>query len=145
MPVSFLTEDQRRRYACFTGEPSAEQLARYFYLDDRDRPIVNQHRGDHSRLGFAIQLCTARFLGTFLDDLAEVPPGVIAYLARQLGIDQLSSFLIYRQSERRWDHASEIRRHCGFREFGEASVQFRFNRWLYALCWTGTDRPCMMF
>jgi hypothetical protein len=67
------------------------------------------------------------------------------YLARQLRIDQLSGFLIYRQSERRWDHAAEIRRHCGFREFNEASMQFRFNRWLYALCWTGTDRPCMMF
>ena len=145
MPVSFLTEDQRSRYARFAGEPSPEQLARYFYLDERDRRIVNQHRGDHSRLGFATQLCTARFLGTFLDDLAEVPPGVIAYLARQLYIDQLSGFLIYRQSETRWDHAAEIRGHCGFREYSAASIQFRLNRWLYALCWTGTDRPCMIF
>lgn len=145
MPVSFLTEDQRRRYARFAGEPSPEQLERYFYLDDRDRRIVNQHRGDHSSLGFATQLCTARFLGTFLNDLAEVPPGVIAYLARQLQIEQLSGFLVYRQSETRWDHAAEIREHCGFREFNESSVTFRLNRWLYALCWTGTDRPCVMF
>ena len=145
MPVCFLTEDQRNRYARFAGEPSPEQLARYFYLDERDQRIVNRHRGDHSRLGFATQLCTARFLGTFLDDLAEVPPGVIAYLARQLYIDQLSGFLIYRQSETRWDHAAEIRDHCGFREFSESSVQFRLNRWLYALCWTGIDRPGMIF
>ena len=145
MPVCFLTEDQRNRYARFAGEPSPEQLARYFYLDERDQRIVNRHRGDHSRLGFATQLCTARFLGTFLDDLAEVPPGVIAYLARQLYINQLSGFLIYRESETRWDHAAEIRDHCGFREFSEASVQFRLNRWLYALCWTGIDRPGMIF
>jgi hypothetical protein len=24
-------------------------------------------------------------------------------------------------------------------------VQFRLNRWLYALCWTGTDRPSVLF
>ena len=60
-------------------------------------------------------------------------------------IEQLSGFLAYRQSETRWDHAAEIRAHCGFREFSDAPVVFRFSRWLYALCWTGTDRPCLLF
>ena len=145
MPVSFLTEEQRSRYARFHGEPTPEQLARYFHLDDRDRRIINSHRGDHSRLGFAAQLCTARFLGVFLEDLAEIPPGAVNYLARQLGIEQLSCFIYYRDSETRWDHAAEIRRHCGFREFSDPAVQFRLNRWLYALCWTGTDRPGVLF
>ena len=57
----------------------------------------------------------------------------------------MSCFIYYRESETRWDHASEIRRHCGFREFSDAIVQFRLNRWLYALCWTGTDRPGVLF
>ncbi len=145
MPVSFLTDDQRSRYARFHGEPTPEQLARYFFLDDRDRRLIHSHRGDHSRLGFAAQLCTARFLGALLEDLAEVPPGVIHYLARQLGIEQLSCFVYYRDSETRWDHAAEIRRHCGFKEFTDPAMQFRLNRWLYALCWTGTDRPGVLF
>ena len=145
MPVSFLTDEQRRRYGHFQGEPTSEQLARYFHLDDRDRRLTNSHRGDHSRLGFAAQLCTARFLGTFLEDWAEVPPGVVNYLARQLGIEQLSCFIYYRDSETRWDHAAEIRHHGGFQEFSDPVVQFRLNRWLYALCWTGTDRPSVLF
>ena len=145
MPVSFLNDQQRNRYGRFTGELSPEQLTRYFHLDDRDRRLINSHRGEHNRLGFAIQLCTARFLGTFLDDLSSVPDGVIQCLARQLQIAQLSCLFQYRESETRWDHAAEIRRHCGLQDFSDPAVQFRLNRWLYALCWTGTDRPGVLF
>src|SRR5215831_12977040 len=141
MPVSFLTEQQRNRYGRFDGELTPEQLTRYFHLDDRDRRLVSSHRGDHNRLGFAIQLCAARFLGTFLEDLSDVPTGVINCLDRQLHIEQLSCFFLYRDNETRWDHAAEIRRHCSFRDFTDPGAQFRLNRWLYALCWTGTDRP----
>lgn len=31
------------------------------------------------------------------------------------------------------------------RIFSDSSIQFRLNRWLYALCWTGTDQPGMLF
>jgi len=145
MASVFLTDEQRRRFGRFTGEPTLEQLSRYFHLDDNDRKIINHHRGDHNRLGFPVQLCTARFLGTFLEDLADTPSGVIDYLSRQLRIEQISSFLYYRESELRWEHSAEIRRHCGFSDFGDQRIQFRLNRWLYALCWTGTDRPGVVF
>jgi hypothetical protein len=145
MPLSFLNDDQRNRYARLTSEATPEQLARYFLLDGRDRRIINSHRGDHSRLGFAARLCTARFLGAFLEDLADIPAGVLNHLARQLSIEQLSCFPYYRASETRWDHAAEIRQHCGLREFTDPVMQFRMNRWLYALCWTGTDRPGVLF
>jgi len=145
MPVEFLTNEQRERYGQFTGEPTPEQLARYFHLDDTDRDLVARHRGEHNRLGFAVQLCTARFLGTFLEDLGTVPSGVITVLARQLRILQPECFAEYCAGQTRWEHTTEIREHYGYSDFSAAPWPFRLNRWLYALCWTGTDRPGMLF
>ena len=38
-----------------------------------------------------------------------------------------------------------IRLRYGFREWGELSVGFRLGRWLYALSWTGTEQPGVLF
>src|SRR6267378_5314782 len=145
MPIGFLTVEQRRSHGCFNAEPSAEQLARYFHLDDSDRAIIDVRRGDHNRLGLAVRLCTARFLGTFLEDLSDTPKGVIAFVGRQLDISNLAAFADYYHGVTRKAHTVEIRRRHGFRDFSDESARFRLNRWLYALCWTGTDRSGMLF
>jgi hypothetical protein len=33
----------------------------------------------------------------------------------------------------------------GYREFTEPLPRWRLIRWLYALCWTGTERPSVLF
>ena len=145
MPVSFLTDEQERRYGRYVEEPSSEQLARFFHLDDADRDVIDRRRSDHMRLGFALQLCTARFVGTFLNDPSEAPPGAVAALARQLGVTDPMSLTRYAASERRYGHTVEIRSRYGYRDFSDSAAQWRLLRWLYALCWTGTDRPSALF
>ena len=39
---------------------------------------------DHNRLGFALQMCTVRYVGLFLEDPLEVPLPVSEHLAEEL-------------------------------------------------------------
>lgn len=146
MPVGFLTDDQARRYGRFSGELTPDQLIRHFHLDDADRAFVAEHRGDHNRLGVAVQLGSVRLLGTFLDDPTEAPPAAVRYAADQLAVEGgVEAMAAYAASEGRWRHGPRIRERYGYRQFTDAGVAFRLNRFLYALCWTGTDRPSSLF
>ena len=114
MPVNFLTKEQQESYGRYNVDPSEAQLARYFYLDDNDMNLINQRRGERNRLGFALQLGTVRFLGTFLVNPTEVPTIVVDYLAKQLDITNKECISRYGEGETHWDHAAEIKRCSSF-------------------------------
>ena len=50
-----------------------------FTLSESDLEFVRQQRGDHNRLGFALQLCALRYLGFCPDDIATAPSTPIAF------------------------------------------------------------------
>jgi len=116
MSVHFLSADQQKRFGLFAGEPTADQLARYFHLDETDHHHIRARHGDHNKLGFALQLCTVRFLGTFLTQATNVPAGVVAYLARQLAIADPSCLRRYLNRIRR-RHVREISELYGYHQF----------------------------
>lgn len=145
MPVEFLTPAQEAQYGHFTTTPTAAQLAQYFWLDEADREIIDRHRGAHNRWGFALQLTTVRFLGTFLADPIAVPPNVLRYVAQQLQVAPDTLLTPYATSRMHKAHTAEIRQLYGYRTFTDQPGHFRFVRWLYERAWLTTDRPSVLF
>ena len=109
MPVEILSDDQAAVYGVFAGPPSAAELDKFFLLDDADRELVRGRRGGANRLGFAVQLGTVRFLGTFLADPLAVPASVAEYVARQLAPKRTRP---RRKAEGKWLNAKVRRSAC---------------------------------
>ncbi len=145
MPVSFLTQAQVQSYGRYHEAPTPEQLARFFHLNESDRVYVRERRSDHNRLGVALQLCTVRFLGTFLTPPTEVPDSVIVHLAQQLDILDCTCLRHYNKPQTWWDHAAEIRQRLGYQDFHEQPGHWRLVRWLYGRAWFGDESPSVLF
>ncbi|WP_326830039.1 DUF4158 domain-containing protein [Streptosporangium sp. NBC_01810] len=144
MPVEFLTDDEAAAYGRFAGPPARADLERVFFLDDEDRALVGRRRGEHMKLGFALQLVTVRWLGTFLEDPLDVPGVVLEFVAEQLGVEDPSQ--VKRYTERRptpFDHQQEIRQAYGWKDF--ASVEPEFVAWVAARSWTSGDGSKAIF
>ena len=144
MPVEFLTDDEAAAYGRYAGVPSQAELEKIFFLDDEDRALVARRRGDHMKLGFALQLVTVRYLGLFLEDPLAVPAVVVDFVAGQLGIADPSCVKRYTDRDKtRFDHAWEIQRACGLKDFTDAEEQLR--EWVAARSWTSGDGPKAVF
>jgi TnpA family transposase len=142
MAIQILSDEQRRQYASFTGIPSSDELARYFHLDEVDQENIRTLRGGHNRLGFALTLCVARFIGVFPDRDMDIPSAVLVRLRKQIDVEPVETLEAYFGSRQRLRHLMIIRGRYGFTEFAENGLaRLRLTRWLYALCWSGDDRP----
>ena len=144
MPVEFLTDDEAAAYGRYAGSPSQADLERVFFLDDEDMDLVDQRRGEHMKVGFALQLVTVRWLGTFLDNPLDVPAPVLEFVAGQLGV--ANPLVVNKYGERvktLSDHQLEIRRAEGLRDCTEAQEELA--TWVAARSWTSGDWPKAIF
>jgi TnpA family transposase len=146
MAAEILTTEQKAQYGQFSGEPNEVQLTRYFHLDEADLALISNRRGEQNRLGFALQLTSVRFLGTFLSTFTSVPINVQRFVARQLSIEDVAIVADYAQRETtKREHTALIRKHYGYREFGEPPWSFRLSRLLYTRVWVSNERPSLLF
>nr|WP_234535294.1 DUF4158 domain-containing protein [Streptomyces shenzhenensis] len=147
MPVELLTYEQAASYGKFSEEPIRPELERFFFLDDEDRKLIAKRRGDHSRLGSALRMCTVCYIGRFLpDDPPDVPWVVIEHLAAQLGVGDVSC--VKRYTERKptaYEHAWEIRDAYEYREYEDAEWSRRFRTFLPGRAWTHAEGPVALF
>ncbi len=146
MPVEFFTDEQARDYGRFAAPPTREQLDRHFYLDERDRRLIEEKRRDYNRLGFAVQLGTVRFLGTFLSEPTDVPKEVAAHIAHQLEVSDPRVLAEYARPPNTFrEHAQEIRREYGYKDYSDPAERLGLLRFLYARAWLRADGPTVLF
>nr|WP_220386324.1 DUF4158 domain-containing protein [Frankia sp. ArI3] len=53
-----------RRTGSSSEEPTRPELERFFFLDDVDRDLIALRRTQYHQLGFALQMCTVRYIMT---------------------------------------------------------------------------------
>ncbi len=108
-------------------------------------PTTFAPRRCNASLGYALQLTTVRFLGTFLEE-AAVPGAVLHSLTSQLGIARRRGLRARLPRERTTLAGARPR-------FAPATATVNLPTAAcssglgigYALCWTGTDRPSTLF
>ena len=147
MPVEFLTDDEAAAFGRYAGAAVAgvtwsgcsSSTTRTVQLADLPA------RGAHEA-GFALQLVTVRWLGTFLGEPAgHVPGEVLDFVAGQLGhggpVGQVKRYA--ERVKTRFDHQQEIRRKHGLRDFADAEAELA--EWVAARAWTSGDGPKAIF
>jgi len=124
----------------FPVVPSRADLERFCFLDDSDRRLIAKRRGDHNRLGFALQVVTVRYLGTFLADPLDVPAAVSAFVAGQLEIADTSCVKAYLEREKtRFEHEWVMAEAYGWRSFADGEAELA--GWVEDRAWTTGDGP----
>ena len=112
MPRPLLTAAQRA--ALFDHPTTERDLIRYYTLTEADLVLVARQRHDHTRLGFALMLCTLRHPGRLLREGERPPVALIGFVAEQVGVfpQAFEKYLRHDQTRRR--HAAELQLllHC---------------------------------
>jgi len=145
MAFAFLTDAHLERYGRFAGDPSPEQLSDIFHLDADELALLGDLRHDHTRLGYAVQHCTLRYLGTFLTDPTDVPAVVVRTLCDQLGLKDPDVFPRYLERvSTPYEHQQQIRKALGYIPFeGEAVTNLL--EWLRSSAQLEEVRPIELF
>ena len=95
--------------------PAAElDLIRHWMLNEADLAAVNRRRGDHNRLGFALQLCTLRYPGRLLRVGEAIPAPALCFVADQVGTAQEAFAAYSARTQTRYQQLDVIRAAYGF-------------------------------
>jgi hypothetical protein len=114
MSTSFLPVAEREQWQRFPAAIPQDDLAVYFLLSEDDQREVNRQREPFNRLGYALQLCTLRYLGFVPTDFTATPEAAVTFVADQLGI---APRVLAQYDNRRTqsDHRRYVRAYLGFR------------------------------
>jgi hypothetical protein len=115
MPVNILNDVDKERFNLFPKYIQEEDVSKFFTLSESDKKEIKKQRGNHNKLGFALQICTLRFLG-FSPNLNMAPRELIIYVAKQLEIDPHLLKDYGKRVPTRTVHLQQVQIYLGFRK-----------------------------
>lgn len=123
MSVKSLLTPEQRKDILSLNNLSEFDFTSYYSLSDFDIDVINKHRRDHNRLGFAIQLCILRYPGCTINNMLEIPENLISYVAKQINVEP-NVFSLYAQRDTtRREHLEEIRQVFGYINFDKSDYR----------------------
>ncbi len=141
MSSGFLSAAERERWQGFPETVPQDDLAVYFLLSDDDQREVNRQRESFNRLGYALQLCTLRYLGFVPADFKATPPVAVSFVAEQLGMAP-SVLIQYNNRRTQSDHRQYVRAYLGFRQATPIDL-YALQTWLLARA-LEHDKPTLL-
>jgi len=142
MPSRFLSKAERSRLSRFPAKVSDNDCIVYFTLTPADLSLIQQRRRGENHLGFALLLCSFRYLGHFPPNIHQSPENVVQYVADQLQLSPDSLKEYAERKETRWEHYPIILDHLDFRR-SNANDKKELVAWLGARA-LEHDRPTLL-
>lgn len=119
-----------------------EGLIQHYTLSDADLDVVRKHRGDHNRLGFAVQFCYLRHPGCALPPDGIPPSRLLDFLGPQIDVDPRVWERYAGRAQTRREHLVELQHYLDLTSFGHSQYRSILNH--VALLAEETDRGLVL-
>ena len=117
-PRTLLSAEQRTRL--FSIPIDTAEVTRHYVLDADDLALIGARRRASNRLGFAVQFSALRYPGRVPDPSKSPPVPMLAFVAKQIGLDPALFGEYARRAETRREHLLELQRLLRLPSFGLA-------------------------
>jgi len=141
MSSDFLSAAERERWQRFPETIPQDDLAVYFFLSEDDIREVHRQREPFNRLGYALQLCTLRYLGFVPTDFMATTEAAVTCVAEQLGLAP-QVLALYTNRRTQSDHRRHVRAYLGVRQATPLDV-YALQTWLVARA-LEHDKPTLL-
>lgn len=117
-----LTEKQRKVLLAFPEDEAS--MLNHYVLSEEDISYINSKRGDHNRLGFALQLCAFRYPGKLIQSDEPLPEKLVHFVSAQLGIDPNEVRIYEKRKQTHYEHSLELQKTHHFLSFHQNEEDF---------------------
>ena len=112
-----LSEEQRLELIDIPHNISEYDIAKFYTFSPYDIGIINKHRRDYNRIGFAVQLALLRNSGWPFININNIPESVLNYISEQIQVSSKELELYAQRENTRLEHLQEIREIYGFTNY----------------------------